>query len=190
MSVVHQLRPGVKVGALAVLGTLLFLVSRVELSLAVLAGALCLYRLAGISQSVAWQQLRPTVWVIAIFFAAQLWMADWLAGLLVVSRLVTLLLLASLVTLTTRSSDMIDALEKGFGWLRLVGVNPAKISLALSLALRFIPVLAALTEEIREAQKVRGLNRSVIAIAVPLIVRTLKKADDIAAAIEARSYDP
>lgn len=112
------------------------------------------------------------------------------AGVLVVVRLASLLLLASLVTLTTRSSDMIDALEKGLGWLYYLGINPGKVSLALSLALRFIPVLASITEEVREAQKARGLDKSVIAIAVPVIVRMLKMADDISAAIEARSYDP
>lgn len=189
-SVIHAARPGIKVASLAVLGTLMFVVARLELALAVLVAVLGLYRLAGIALTTAWAQIRPAMWVLAVFFAAQLWMADWVVGLLVVSRLAALLLLASLVTLTTRSSDMIDALEKGLGWLRFVGINPAKISLALSLALRFIPVLAAITAEVREAQKVRGLDRSVIAIAVPLVIRTLKMADDISAAIDARSYDP
>lgn len=189
-SAVHGLRPGVKIGSLAVFGTLMFVLPRLDLVLAVLVAVLALYRLAGIALATAWAQLQPTLWVIAVFFVAQLWMAGWVAGLLVVARLAALLLLASLVTLTTRASDMIEALEKGLGWLRLVGVNPAKISLALSLALRFIPVLAAITNEVREAQKVRGLDRSVIAVAVPLIVRTLKMADDVAAAIDARAYDP
>lgn len=189
-SAIHDARPGVKIGALVVLGTLLFVLPRLELALAVLIAVLALYRVAGIGLATAWAQLRPALWVIAIFFVAQLWMTGWLAGSLVVVRLAALLLLASLVTLTTRASDMIEALEKGLGWLRFVGINPAKISLALSLALRFIPVLAVITNEVREAQKVRGLDRSVIAVAVPLIVRTLKMADDVAAAIDARSYDP
>ena len=85
---------------------------------------------------------------------------------------------------------MIEALQGGLVWLRAIGVNPAKVSLAISLALRFIPVLAAVTSEVREAQRARGLDANILAIAVPVVVRTLKMADDIAAAIEARSYDP
>src|SRR5699024_6292151 len=107
-SVVHRLHPGLKVAALALLGTLLFLLPRVELALAVLVVVLCLYRLAGIAQRDAWRQLRPMLWVVVLFCLVQWWLAGWLAAALVVVRLLALLLLASLVTLTTRASDMID----------------------------------------------------------------------------------
>ena len=56
--------------------------------------------------------------------------------------------------------------------------------------LRFIPVLAQITREVREAQRVRGLENSVTALAIPLFVRTLRMSDDIADAIEARGYRP
>ncbi len=101
-----------------------------------------------------------------------------------------MLLLAGLVTLTTRSSDMIAAVERGLAILRPIGVNPAKIGLAFSLALRFIPVLAKATQEVREAQKTRGLERSILATAIPVAVRTLKMGDEIAQAIDARGWDP
>ncbi|OCA56351.1 energy-coupling factor transporter transmembrane component T family protein [Photorhabdus namnaonensis] len=189
-SFVHRVSPGLKIISLVILGTLLFVIPRIDLSVAALACIVLLYLLARISLKTAWMQLRPALWVLALIFIVQLLLHHWTAGVLVVVRLVSLLLLASLVTLTTRSSDMIDALEKGLGWLYYLGINPGKVSLALSLALRFIPVLASITEEVREAQKARGLDKSVIAIAVPVIVRMLKMADDISAAIEARSYDP
>ncbi|MER2471856.1 energy-coupling factor transporter transmembrane component T family protein [Photorhabdus laumondii] len=189
-SFVHRVSPGFKIISLLILGTLLFVVPRIDLSAAALAGIVLLYLLAKISLKTAWMQLRPALWIFALIFIVQLFLHHWTAGVLVIVRLISLLLLASLVTLTTRSSDMIDALEKGLGWLYYFGINPGKVSLALSLALRFIPVLASITEEVREAQKARGLDKSVIAIAVPVIVRMLKMADDISAAIEARSYDP
>ncbi|EQC01092.1 energy-coupling factor transporter transmembrane protein EcfT [Photorhabdus temperata] len=189
-SLVHRISPGFKIISLIILGTLLFIVPRIDLSIAALTGIVLLYLLARISLKTAWAQLRPAVWIFALIFIVQVFLHHWTAGVLVVIRLASLLLLASLVTLTTRSSDMIDALEKGLWWLYYFRINPGKVSLALSLALRFIPVLASITEEVREAQKARGLDKSVIAIAVPVIVRTLKMADDISAAIEARSYDP
>jgi hypothetical protein len=70
-----------------------------------------------------------------------------------------------------------------------LGVNPAKVSLALSLALRFIPLLYAQVHDIREAQRVRGLERNFTAIAVPLLVRTLRMANDLTDAIEARGFN-
>jgi biotin transport system permease protein len=189
-SILHRAAPGPKVLSLAVAGTALFLVDDLAVILGFCAAMLGLYYLAGLTARTAWDQLRPTVWILAILFLAQGLINDWGLAVFVVARLAGLLLLAGLVTLTTRASDMIDAMERGLRFLRHVGINPAKVSLALSLALRFIPVLASVTHEVREAQKVRGLDRSIIAVAIPVVVRTLRMADEISDAIEARSYDP
>lgn len=187
---IHRASPGLKIALLVVASTMLFVVPRLDLAGLALALALVLYARAGIPRRVALAQVRPAAWVLVLLFVVQLALDGWLSGLLVVVRLAALLLLASLLTLTTRSSDLIEGLRGGLGWLRALGVDPAKASLAISLALRFIPVLAAVTHEVREAQRARGLEASVLAVAIPVVVRTLKMADDIAAAIEARSYDP
>lgn len=189
-SFIHRLPSGIKILSLALVGTLLFVFPLLAIVLSTLAVVAVFYPLAGIGPRIMLLQLKPLLWVLVLLLAVQWWMVDWLSGVLVVARLSALLLLAALVTLTTRTTDMIDALESGLSWLRFLRINPAKVSLALSLALRFIPVLAAITAEVREAQKARGLDRSVIAVAIPVIVRTLKMADDIAAALEARAYDP
>ncbi len=83
-----------------------------------------------------------------------------------------------------------DSIEYHLRHLTMVGLNPAKISLTFSLCLRFIPVLAMTTKEVMEAQKARGMHKNMIALIVPIIIRSLKMADDIADAIEARSYNP
>ncbi|PRD12843.1 energy-coupling factor transporter transmembrane component T family protein [Pantoea coffeiphila] len=189
-SFIHRLPSGIKILSLALVGTLLFVFPLLAVVLSTLVVVAALYPLAGIGPKIMLLQLKPLLWVLALLFAVQWWMVDWVSGVLVVARLSALLLLAALVTLTTRTTDMIDALESGLSWLRFLRINPAKVSLALSLALRFIPVLASITAEVREAQKARGLDRSAIAVAIPVIVRTLKMADDIAAALEARAYDP
>jgi biotin transport system permease protein len=110
--------------------------------------------------------------------------------LVTVLRFTILVSLAVLITLTTRISDMVDALESGLRPLRVLGVNPAKISLMISLAIRFVPLLVDLVREIRAAQQARGLERSIAAVAVPLIVKTLRMASVLTDAIEARGYDP
>jgi biotin transport system permease protein len=107
-----------------------------------------------------------------------------------VLRFTILVALAVLITLTTRISDMVDALERALRPLRVLGVNPAKISLMISLAIRFVPLLADLVREIQEAQRSRGLERSITAVAVPLIVKTLRMASVLTDAIDARGYDP
>ncbi|WP_048697636.1 energy-coupling factor transporter transmembrane component T family protein [Erwinia piriflorinigrans] len=189
-SAIHRLPPGIKIMALAALGTLLFIFPRLEFAVAALLVIVLFYPLAHIPVRTLLLQLKPLLWLLLLLFAVQWWMVSWQSGLLVIVRLAALMLMAALVTLTTRTSAMIEALEKGLFWLRYIRINPAKISLALALALRFIPVLAAITVDVREAQRARGLDNSILAVAVPVIVRTLKMADDIAAALEARAYDP
>ncbi|MCK8204769.1 energy-coupling factor transporter transmembrane component T family protein [Erwinia amylovora] len=189
-SAIHRLAPGIKILALALTGTLLFVFPRLECAIAALSAIVLGYPLAHIPARTLLLQLKPLLWLLLLLFAVQWWMVSWQSGLLVVIRLSALMLMAALVTLTTRTSALIEALEKGLFWLRYMRINPAKISLALALALRFIPVLAAITLEVREAQRARGLDNSILAVAVPVMVRTLKMADDIAAALEARAYDP
>jgi|GEM_PF-49549 len=189
-SLIHRLPPGVKILTLAVAGTLLFIFPQLTIVLTALIMVALLYSLAHIHPRIMLLQLKPLLWILLLLFVVQWWVSGWLAGVIVIARLVALLLLAALVTLTTRTSDMVDTLEKGLSWLRFLHINPAKVSLALSLTLRFIPVLATITAEVREAQKARGLDHSMLAVAIPVVVRTLKMADDIAAALEARAYDP
>ncbi|MCA0406639.1 MAG: energy-coupling factor transporter transmembrane protein EcfT, partial [Proteobacteria bacterium] len=111
-------------------------------------------------------------------------------ALLVGARLVALLLLAGLITLTTRTQDMIATLERMVRPLARIGVNPARTALALSLAVRFVPIMARITSEVREAQRVRGLENNILALAVPTIIRALRLTDEVADAIEARGFDP
>lgn len=189
-SLLHRAPAGGKVLALAVLGTAAFLVDDIAVIFGALALTLYGYRACGLPMKSAWSQIRPTLWILLAIFVAQAIFNTWQLGVFVVARFALLLLLAGLLVLTTRASDMIDGIERGLPFLRPIGVNPAKVSLALSLALRFIPVLAQITREVREAQRVRGLETSIIALAIPLIVRTLRMSEDIADAIEARGYAP
>ena len=189
-SLLHCLPAGLKVLALVVLGTSVFLIASWQILLGILAVVIGLYGLARLSPNILWAQIRPLIWLLIVFFAVQLWLNDWQAGLVVVTRLVIVVLFAALVTLTTRVSLMLAALERAMQPLRFLGVNPEKVGLAFSLVLRFIPVIATVSHDVREAQKARGLDRNMLALSVPLIIRTLKMADDVADAIEARSYDP
>lgn len=189
-SVLHRAPAGIKVLAMATLGTAIFMVSQVEILIATLMCALALYPLSQLPLSAAWRQIRPALWIFAAIFVAQAVLATWQLGAFVVLRFVVLILLAGLLTLTTRASDMIEGIERGLPFLRPLGVNPSKVSLAISLTLRFIPVLAQITRDVREAQRVRGLEGNIVALAIPLVVRTLRISDDIADAIEARGYNP
>ncbi|TCL00419.1 biotin transport system permease protein [Shimia isoporae] len=187
-SILHRMTPGPKMAALAIGATALFLQGSLLITAVAIAFILSLYAVARIPLKTALNQIRPLFWIFALFFAVQWYFSGIELAVYVVLRLAALILLASLVTLTTRSSDMIDSLTRALVFLKPLGLNPEKISLAISLALRFIPVLGRITAEVREAQKVRGLERSVIAVAMPVAIRAIKMADEISDAIESRGY--
>jgi biotin transport system permease protein len=187
-SPVHRARPVVKIAALVVLCTSLFVV---EGWVAVgIAGTLVAagFALAGLSPRHAIVSVRPAFWILAAIFAVQVYMADVVFAGFVVARFLVLILAAALVTLTTRTSEFVDgilaALRFAPAW-----VPKAKIALAVSLFLRFVPLVRAVLGEVRQAQRARGLDRNLKAILVPLVVRTLKTADEVSEAIYARSFD-
>lgn len=189
-SVLHRLSAGIKLLLLAAAGTGLFLWSPWPVSIAAFAVSAMLYPLAGLSLRTALSQIRGVLWILGVLFVAQGILSDWPAAVSVVARLAALILLASLVTLTTRISEMTETLETALRPFERFGVNPPKVSLALSMVVRFVPLIAEAVADIREAQQARGLERNLFALSVPLIIRTLKIAHDVADAIEARSYDP
>ncbi len=186
-SPLHSLPATVKLFSIAVLGTGVFVCGDLSILAGVLFGILLLYMLARISLATMVRQIKFSVPLLVVIFAVQWFVADWQIGLLIILRFAILIMAGSLVTLTTQTSDMVEALEWLLRPLRHLGVNVAKISLCLSLTIRFIPVMARVTQQVREAQRARGLERSIVAVAMPVIVRLLRMSDEIAEAIEARS---
>jgi biotin transport system permease protein len=65
-------------------------------------------------------------------------------------------------------------------------VKAADIGLAVGLVVRFVPEIVSRYQAIREAHEARGLTIRVRTMLVPLIILTLRDADQIAAAIDAR----
>jgi biotin transport system permease protein len=125
--------------------------------------------------------------VLAVLCAAQWLTTGATAAAIVVLRLVALIMLATLVTLTTRVSDMVGVIERALLPLARLGIRTDKVSLAISMTLRFIPLLAEVAHQVREAQRARGLERNLLALGLPVLVRALHTAEQVAEALDARS---
>lgn len=187
-SVVHRIPPGPKLLVLVAVGTAVFLVSDWRVLTGILLAAVAACWCARIPWRTALRAIRPAVLMLVFFFVVAGLLTGWMSATLVVLRLASLVLVATVITLTTRTSAIVESLERALRVLRPFGVNPAKVSLAFSLALRFIPVVARITVEVREAQRVRGMDRNLVAVALPVLIRTLRMADDVADAVDARSF--
>ncbi|MFC6092998.1 energy-coupling factor transporter transmembrane component T family protein [Saccharothrix lopnurensis] len=185
---VHALPAGVKLLVLFAVGAALFLVRSV-LGLGIaFAGVVLLYAVARVPWRTAWRQLRPVLPFTALIVVAQFVLADWRNAVLVGERVLVLVLLANLVTLTTRTTAMIVAVEAALGPLRPLGVRPERVGLLVALTIRFIPVIREQADQVRAAQRARGVERS-FAFLTPLLIKTLRLADGLGEALDARGLD-
>jgi biotin transport system permease protein len=188
-SVVHRLGAGTKLLTLLAVGVALALWRspwQVALAFAlVLVG----YAVARLPLRTLVRQLVALAWIALPLLAFQWIFASWQTGVGVVGSFVSMVLLAGLVTLTTRTTAMVDVVVRLSGWLRRLGVDPERVGLMLALGIRSVHVVIGLAEEVREAQHARGLRSSPRAFAVPLIVRSLRHADRLGEALTARGVD-
>lgn len=184
----HRQRAGIKLLALAMSGGLLVLVhSLLALSL-VLLGVLFMVYASGISLNKIWRQLRPLFWFMLLLTVYTIWAQSLSEALEMILRLSSLILAALVISMTTPITQMMRVME----WLlqpfvRVGWVNADKVSLAFGLTLRLIPELSVQWNEIREAQMARGIRPGIVSMLVPMLVRTINRAQDIAEAIDARA---
>ncbi len=193
-SVLHRAPAGAKLLGLLVLalGISLFPHPPYPWGLATLAAVLALvalaYLVAGLGGRALGRQLWLARWIVVLMVATQLiFLTPWDAAVNTV-RVVAIVLLAALLTLTTRSEDLLAALERALGPLRRLGVDPRRVGLTLTLALSMIPVVAGIARRVREAQQARGVRLGYRAV-VPILVLALRHADDVADALSARGVE-
>ena len=189
-SLIHRISAGTKLMLLFAGSIALFAVSNIPLHVGELLVITVLFYVARLPWRAVLRQLRPALLFMVPIFLFHVFITDWVLGMETVLRILALLLVAVLVTLTTKLSDMINILERAFRPLAYLGVSPSKASMMLSMVIRFIPLMMREAQEILEAQRARGLDRNAIAVLVPLLIKTLKMADDLSDAIDARGYDP
>ena len=113
-------------------------------------------------------------------------------------RLAFLIVGSSVMTLTTTPNHLTDGMEKGLTPLNKLHVPVHEVSMIMSIALRFIPILLEETDKIMKAQEARGADfdsgnliqkaKSLVPLLVPLFISAFRRANDLAMAMEARGY--
>lgn len=116
------------------------------------------------------------------------------------AQALVILYTSALVTMTTAPSALGNGLEWYFGPLRRLHVPVDDITVMVSLGLAFLPLLQQELQRILLAQRVRGADfrrgpieqRLINALALlpPLLAGNLRRAEELAVAMEARGYVP
>lgn len=118
--------------------------------------------------------------------------------LIMLSRLILLVLYTSILTLTTPPNEITYGLEKILAPLKIFRFPVSRMALSISIALRFIPTTIDEANKILKSQACRGIDYNasgfagklvaVKALIVPMFVLTMKRADELADAMEVRLF--
>ena len=113
-------------------------------------------------------------------------------------RIVMMIGITSLLTVSTMSTDINNGLEWVLSPLKVIKFPVSVLSMTISLTLRFIPTLYEETRKIMNAQASRGVDfqegklkdkvTQIISLLVPMFVISFKRAEDLSNAMEARGY--
>lgn len=141
--------------------------------------------------------LTPGTLVFQLGFLKITWEGIRLAGFMAL-RLIYLVIGSTVMTLTTTPNQLTDGMERSLGFLNKFKVPVHEISMMMSIALRFIPILVEETDKIMKAQMARGADfesgnliqkaKNMVPLLVPLFISAFRRATDLAMAMEARCY--
>ena len=114
------------------------------------------------------------------------------------TRLILLVTVTSVLTLTTTPMTLTDGIERLLNPFKRIGVPAHELAMMMTIALRFIPTLIEETDKIMKAQMARGADfesgniiqraKALIPLLVPLFLGAFRRADELAMAMEARCY--
>lgn len=214
-SIIHRLDPRSKLMALILLIVIIFWANNPVTNLLFFVMTGIFVGLSGIPLSFFIKGLRSMIFLIAFTTIFQLFFVSsgeilYEIGIVKITsngleqagiifcRFVLIIIFSTLLTLTTMPLSLATAVEALLKPLKRFHVPVHEIGLMLSMSLRFVPTLMDDTLRIMNAQKARGVDfgegniiqkvKAMIPILIPLFASSLKRADSLAIAMEARGY--
>jgi biotin transport system permease protein len=158
---------------------------------AALAVAVACYATAGLGDGALGlralgRQLRATRWILLFTLVSQVVLLGVEPAVSNTARVATAIALPGLLMLTTSTTALLDAVERGLRPARRLGVDSERLALLLAVTVSTVPVLARLAGDVRDAQRARGGRGGIRTSVVPFLIVALKHADDLGDALTAR----
>jgi len=214
-TVVHKLDPRVKLILTLVYITALFTAKGFLAYTLMLAVLLTCLSLSKIKPKAALRGLRPVLIIIIITVILNIFFIrgdtvvfeyrfivitseGLLTAVFMAARLMMLIVGTFLLTYTTSPIALTDGLEWILNPLKKIRLPIHELAMMMSIALRFIPTLIEETDKIISAQKARGADfetgglikraRAILPLIIPLFISAIRRADELATAMESRCY--
>lgn len=213
-SFLHKLDPRTKIVAVLIYMISLFVVNNFYGLLGMLGVSVAVVTISRIPLKYFFRGLKMIVFIVLLTVALQMFMTPgtivWQWGILKITaegikqavfmgtRLVLLISITSILTLTTTPIALTDGIEHLLKPFQRIGIPAHELAMMMSIALRFIPTLVEETDKIMKAQAARGANfdsgniiekvKALVPLLVPLFLSAFQRADELAIAMEARCY--
>ena len=116
-------------------------------------------------------------------------------------RIIILILISSVLSYTATPTELTDSIESLMTPLKYIGLGTAvhTIAMMMTIALRFIPTLIEETDKIMSSQKARGADidtgglvkrvKALVPVIIPLLISSVRRAFELADAMESRCYN-
>lgn len=181
----HRLPALVKLLGLAALGVAVVVAGGPLASLALFGVAALALVLARPPVRTTVRGLAPLVALAGLAAGYQVWRGDRTRAVEVATDLLTLVLAATAVTVSTPMADLLAVMVRAARPLRR-WLPPEALGLAVALMLRTVPALGRVLVETRDAARARGLGRDPRALLIPAALRTVARAQATGQALAAR----
>lgn len=120
------------------------------------------------------------------------------SGIIAASRMALLVSFTAILTFTTTPGLLNQGLAGVLKPLRRVGVSSQRLTLMMSIALRFIPTILDETHKIVKAQAARGADlkelpwkekgKMLVSLLIPVTVSAFRRAEELVLSMESRGY--
>lgn len=216
-SLLHRTDPRIKLIILVEYLVLVLVAGSVPAAALSLTFTVFLIAVSGVRFSILIKSVKPLIFVLVFTAIINLFftkgdsdpLVDWSfitiykegikSAIMMLLRLLSLVLGTSvLISFTTSPLELTDAIERVLSPLKLIKVPVHEFAMMMSIALRFIPTLIEETNKIISAQKARCADfesgnllkrlKALVPILIPLFVSAMRRAEELADAMECRCY--
>jgi len=197
-SVIHKIDPRAKLISVIIQITLVMLVSNLIEYIIPVSLFIILMYLSKI-KPIAYLRSLKSMWFLILFAGlVQYFEGGVVSALYIILRLVLVFLFASMLTYTTPPLLTARGIVEMLKYVKVKEEAREDFGMMLAISIRFIPVLLDETDRIIKAQLSRGAKYSekgirnklsaVTSIIIPLLVSSLRKAEELSLALQARKY--
>lgn len=213
-SVIHKMDPRMKIVLTMFLIVLIFLCKNVVSLFLVVLCTFMLVLVSKIRLKTVLKSIKPLTVIIIItsllnlfygtgeplveFWRLKITLNGIETAVFMAVRIITLVVISSLLTYTTSPTELTDSIERLLKPLKYLKVDVHSIAMTMTIALRFMPTLIEEIQKIMAAQKSRGADmesgglihraKALIPVLIPLFVSAFRRANELAYAMECRCY--